>query len=92
MQHDCVQQEEIGKIKEFINNTKGMRTAIGGIVVAIILQVGTFLFLWGGLMTTVKIHDKTIDVVCADMKSFSKLAVKLEGIKLVGYAHAESTK
>lgn len=79
MSHECIQEEELGKIKEFISGTKGMRTAISGIVVAILLQVGTFLYLWGGIVTTVKSHDKSLEKVCN----------KLENIHLIGYSYAE---
>lgn len=78
MTHECIQEENIGKIKEFIANTKGSRTLLSGIVIAIVLQVGTFLFLWGSLTTTVNYHDKTIDKLCK----------KLDNVKIVGYAYA----
>ena len=64
MAHDCIQEEAIGKIKEFINNSKGMRGLLSGIVLAILLQVGTFLFLWGRLTYQVESHEKSITNIC----------------------------
>ncbi len=78
-EHICSKEEFIGEVKEFINNSKGLRGVLSGVVVAILLQVGAFLFLWGGLTTTVKNHDKSID----------KILSKLDTIKIVGYAVAE---
>ena len=80
--HNCVQEETIGKIKEFMENTKGMRSTITMIALAILIQVGTFLFLWGGLTNTVKNHDKSID----------RIVAKLDKVKIVGYAIADETK
>mgnify|MGYP001558529156 CR=1 FL=1 len=78
----CNKEEFLGEVKEFMSNNKGLRTTLTTVAVAILLQVCTFLYLWGGLTTTVKVHDKTID----------KLVSKLENIKIVGYATAEGTK
>jgi hypothetical protein len=49
------------------------------IAVAILLQVGAFLVMWGGLTTTVKAHDKSIETICR----------KLDNIQIVGYAYGE---
>lgn len=75
----CDKEEFLGEVREFINNSKGLKGTIFTIAVAILLQVGTFLFLWGSLTTTVKIHDKNIDAIMG----------KLDKVKLVGYALAE---
>jgi hypothetical protein len=53
MSHECMQQETIGKFKEFIDSTKGFRVTLFSMAIVIVLQVGTFLFLWGSLTTTV---------------------------------------
>ena len=74
----CKWDVQIGKFIEFMDNAKGMKTALFGIVVAILLQVGGFLFLWGGLVTTVKTHDKVLDII----------STKLNNVKIVGYAIA----
>ena len=58
--HDCIQQQEIGKIKEFMDSIKGVKASIFIMTITIAVQVGTFLFLWGGLTTTVTFHDKTL--------------------------------
>ncbi len=77
----CEKEEFLGEVKEFINNSKGLKGTLFTIALTILLQVGTFLYLWGGLTTTVKVHDKAID----------KLVSKLENIKIVGYAKASGT-
>ena len=78
MGHECTKAEFLGQVKEFMDNSKGLRTLLGGIVVAIILQVGTFIFLWGSLTTTVKDHTKHIDEICNTLKN----------VKVIGYAIA----
>lgn len=74
----CIQEENIGKFKEFMENSKGMKATMFTIALAILLQVGAFLFLWGGLMTTVKVHDQAIE----------RLVAKFDKLKVVGYAIA----
>ncbi|OGM12528.1 hypothetical protein A2V80_00845 [Candidatus Woesebacteria bacterium RBG_16_39_8b] len=78
----CTQEENIGKFKEFMENSKGLKATIFTIAVAILLQVGTFIFLWGGLTTIVKVHDKAID----------RILGKLDNVKIVGYAIAGEKK
>jgi len=67
MAHDCIQEENIGKFKEFMESTKGLKATIFTISLAILIQVGAFLVLWGGLTTTVKNHDKNIDRILAKL-------------------------
>ena len=78
MSHECKYEEFIGKVKEFIENSKGFKTTLFTIALTVLLQVGTFLYLWGGLTTTVKNHDKSID----------QLIGKLDKLKVIGYAVA----
>jgi hypothetical protein len=80
MTHDCTKEEEIGRIKEFIEGMKGLKATLFTISLAVLLQVGTFLYLWGGLSNTVQYHDKTIE----------KILTKLDTI--VSIAHAEVKK
>lgn len=72
--HDCIQEQNIGKFKEFMSNYKGVKATLFIIAWAIAIQVGTFLYLWGGLVTTVTYHDKTID----------KILNKLENVNIIG--------
>lgn len=84
----CIYEETIGRIKEFIENIKGMKIAINSIVVVIIIQVGTFLFLWGSLITTV---NKNTEYLWNDMthmtrentRNLDRLISKLETIKFI---------
>lgn len=78
--HECVKEEFLGGVKEFMDSLKGFKSAIYSIVIAILIQVGSFLFLWGSLTTTVKTHDKTIE----------KIVYKLENMQIIGYANAEA--
>jgi len=73
MTHDCIQKENIGKFKEFMENSKGMKATMFTIALAILIQVGAFLVLWGGLTTTVKVHDKSID----------RILTKLDNAKII---------
>ena len=79
MSHDCVQQGFLGQVKEFMDNTKGVRIQLGAVVIAIVFQVVTFAFLWGGLTNTVSTHEKNI----------SFLMNKFNNIRLIGYVNAE---
>jgi len=93
--HDCKQEETIGKIKEFIGNMKGMKAMLGTIVVAIAVQVGTFLFLWGSLTTTV---NKNTEFVWGELKmqttentrNIDKILSKFEMIMMTKNIHAEN--
>ena len=57
---NCIQNETIGKIKEFIDGMKGFKATLLVMSITIVVQVGSFLFLWGGLTTTVGYHDRSI--------------------------------
>ena len=76
--HECKQEETIGKFKEFMSEMKGFKATLFTIALAIILQVGTFLYLWGGLTTTVKNHDKLIETV----------STKIDKVLAISYANA----
>ena len=69
-------------MKEFIDSCKGFKGILITLAITILLQVGTFLFLWGGLVTTVKVHDKNID----------DLTAMLKDIKIVGVVYAKGEK
>ncbi len=60
MVHDCIQEETIGKFKEFMENTKGLKATIFTIAVTILLQVGSFLYLWGGQTEKIKNIEKIV--------------------------------
>jgi hypothetical protein len=78
--HKCLKEEEWGRLHEFMESFKGFKPTLWTIVLAIIVQVGTFLFLWGKLTTTVQYHEESI----------KKLWSKIENIKIVGYANADT--
>ena len=75
----CKWDVEMGKMLEFISESKGLKMTMFTIALAVLLQVGTFLFLWGGLTTTVATHEKNINRVLS----------KLDSIKIIGYVNAE---
>ncbi len=79
--HHCIQLEFIGRVKEFIEGSKGVRGTLTIIAMTILLQVGTFLYLWGGLTTTVRSHDQDISTILR----------KLDSVKIV-YAEEEKTE
>ena len=95
--HECIQEENIGKFKEFVNNTKGMRTAISTIVIAIVIQVGTFLYLWGSLTTTVKNNTSYVwgDLriqTTENTRNIDKILSKFEIVGVAKNVHAEGGK
>ena len=68
MEHECKQLKLLGHIEEFMEETKGLRPTMLMIGVAILLQVGTFLYLWGGLNTTVRLQGETLKYVCSILR------------------------
>ena len=78
---ECTQQEKIGKFMEFMDSVKGLRPTLMMISLAILIQVGTFLYLWGDLTTTVKNNSEDINRVLS----------KLDGVKIIGLACADTT-
>jgi hypothetical protein len=92
MTQPCEQKEEIGRIKEFIEGTRSVRNVlIGSIItltIAIIFQVGAFLFMYGSLDSTVKKNTDYLwnDITSAtreNTRNLDKLMVKLDSIKLI---------
>jgi hypothetical protein len=87
--HDCQQKENIGKFKEFMNNFKGMKTMMGGVIVAILVQVGTFLYLWGSLTNTVNKNTNYLwgDITSSvkeNTRTLDRLLAKFETIQVIG--------
>lgn len=94
--HECKQEEIIGRIKEFIGSMKDTKTIMTGIVVTIIIQVGSFLFLWGSLTTTVKKNSEHIwqtitPQTTENTRNIDKILGKIELIT-VTKAHAGMIK
>ena len=77
--HECLHEGFLGEVKEFIANSKGLKATMFTIALAILLQIGTFLYLWGDLTRLVKTHDTTI----------ASLDKKLDSIRYIGYAYAD---
>lgn len=74
MAEPCKHDEFIGRAKEFmshmdsfVQNLNGLKTTLFTVALAILIQVGTFLYLWGGLTTTVNYHTKSIDAMLHKM-------------------------
>lgn len=78
-EHECLKENFLGQVKEFMNSYRGTKALQFSIVAVIVVQVGAFLVMWGSLTTTVKSHDKALD----------KLTDKLDKVQLVGYAYAD---
>jgi hypothetical protein len=95
--HDCIQQEKLGAIEEFIKSMKSTRGVLWTIAIAIVLQVGSFLYLWGSLTTTVKKNTEymwgTLSVQTTEnTRNIDKILTKFEMVMLTKNAHAESVK
>lgn len=71
MSHACKQEKTIGIFQEFMDSTKGLKATLFTIALSILIQVGTFLYLWGSLTTTVNYHTKSIDTICRELKVMS---------------------
>jgi hypothetical protein len=88
MTHDCKQEEAIGKIKEFVDSTKGLKATILTISCAILLQVGGFIWMWSSLTTTVNQNTEHLwkDITPQTMtntRNIDKILSKLEFISIV---------
>ena len=87
-EHECIQQEIVGRFKEFIESTKWIQIQIASVTVAIVFQVITFGFLWGSLTNTV---NKNTDYLWGTVtknttentRNIDRLIVKLEGVKII---------
>lgn len=86
MEHECTKEEFLGKVSEFMENSKGFKTTLFTIALAILIQVGTFLYLWGSLVTTVKVHDKEI------VKQEAKIDRILDKLGSVKFVYAQGDK
>jgi hypothetical protein len=91
MNHECKQEETIGRFKEFMQATKGLKATLGMIGMAILLQVGTFLYLWGGLTKTVndntkQIWEKNTPCITDNTRNIDKILAKMDTIaEIRGY-------
>jgi hypothetical protein len=94
--HDCKQEGFLGEVREFIRESKGLKATMFAISITVLIQVGAFLVLWGGLTTTVKTHDKTLESnsqeIKAQAKNIDRILGKLENINIVGFAYAKGDK
>jgi hypothetical protein len=89
-EHECKQLERLGRFEEFITTSKGWRTAIIGVVFAIVGPVITFGYLWGQLSNTVSRNNEYIwgDLTKAsreNTRNVDRILEKMENLKyLVG--------
>ena len=95
MAHECIKEGFLGEVREFMNNMKGFRTTLITIAIAILLQVGAFLYLWGGLTTTVnknteQIWCKLTPTADTNAKNIAILVEKFKNIKLIGYVEKDA--
>jgi hypothetical protein len=88
MTQPCQQEEIIGKLKGFMEDYKSLRIQMNGVIIAIAVQICTFLFSWGSMTTTVK---KNTEYIWGDLttntrentRNMDKLMTKLEAIKFI---------
>ena len=73
-EHICIKEGFLGEVKEFMSGFKGMKATLFVISMTILLQVGTFLYLWGA--QTEKINN------------IEKVVRKFDTIKII-YAQGE---
>ncbi len=84
----------MGRIEEFIESAKGLRTVLCGIVITILLQVGSFIYFWGTMTTTVNRNTdhiwKTLTpTVAENTKNIDRILGKLESVQIIGYVYAK---
>jgi hypothetical protein len=90
-EHICQQEETIGKFKEFMATTKGLKSSIFLIAIAIVTQVAAFLFMWGGLTEKVnkdndQIWEKNTPCITENTRNIDKILAKMDTIaEIRGY-------
>ena len=60
MEHECIKEEFLGRVKEFMENTKGFKATLFTIALTILLQICTFLYLWGAQTEKIKNIEKIV--------------------------------
>jgi hypothetical protein len=86
--HECIQLRVIGKIEEFMQESKTIKIQLMGIATVIITQIIVFGFLWGTLTNTV---NKNSEYIWGDLtistrentRNLDRLMAKLEDIKFI---------
>lgn len=83
--HDCKQEGFLGQVKEFMQNSKGVKTLQWTMAGVIVVQVGAFLVMWGGLTEVVKkntdqIWNKNTPLITDNTRNIDKILNRLEGI------------
>ena len=86
LQPECYKRH--AEIENHITEGKGWRFAIIGILITLMTQVGAFLFMWGGITSTVQ---KNSDYIWGELTSMTKentrnldrLMSKLEDVKVI---------
>ena len=73
MSHDCSKEEFLGRVKEFMDNTKGVRGTLLIIALTIFIQVVGFVYLWGGINNNVANLNKTVDMMCAKIDKLTSI-------------------
>ena len=84
----CIQEEFLGRVKEFMSDFKSMKSQMTGIIVAIIAQIVIFGFLWGQLTGTVSKNSEYLwgDITTStkeNTRNLDRLMTKLEDIKFI---------
>lgn len=97
MSQPCIQEETIGKIKEFMENMKGLKATLFIISLSIVTQVITFSFLWGQSTASAKKDNehlwKTVTPSTVEnTRNIDKILGKLENVNIVGFAYAKGDK
>jgi hypothetical protein len=94
MTNPCIQEENIGKFKEFIDSTKGMRPTITVIACSIVVQIISFAFMWGSLTATVKKNTEYLwtDLTPKTLDNTRNIDNILGKLSIITSAYAEIKK
>jgi hypothetical protein len=86
--HECIQVKDIEELKNDMKSNRNLKSWLASIIVVILVQIGTFLYLWGGMN---EIVAKNTDYIWNDLtpevrqttRNVDKILAKLDHIKII---------
>ena len=81
--HECSKENFLGQVKEFMQNTKGTKALQWTMAGVVIVQIGAFLVMWGGLTETVKkntdqVWNRNTPAITDNTRNIDKILAKLD--------------
>lgn len=86
--HDCIQQEDIQELKDDMKSNRNLKSWLGSIFIVILVQIGTFLYLWGGMneivrKNTIQVWDVITPTMHQNTIAIERMLAKFENVKIV---------